>query len=274
MIKNINSFHFFLIIFTSLIFISCEKVINIDLKDSNPIIVIEGELNEGDSLHTIKISKSTLFGGLNTFPNVKGAVVTISDEFGASEVLTEVSEGVYSSTQFKIKGLEGRTYMLKVESEGKIYTSSSTIPKRVNLDYIFFIDNNFAGNGAKSPVPIRHDPAGFQNNYLFDLYIKSAKDNLGWVKDSTVMPIDDVYSDGVETQQPLFGTIRAFLPKDSVRITMKCIDRNVYKYFFSLSLNDPQRGSATPSNPISNISGGALGYFSAQTKQTLTTIVE
>ena len=272
MIRKINNFQIVALLLSTLLFVSCEKVIDIDLKDSKSSIVIEGEINEGDSLHTIRITKSSLFGGSNTFPNVKGAVVTISDDQGNSEVLTEVSEGIYSSTQFKVKGVEGRTYSLNVESEGKVYTSSSTIPKRVNLDYILLIDNNFAGNGAKTPVPVRQDPAGIQNNYLFKLYIKRAKDDLGWVKDSSIIILDDVYSDGIETQQPLFGTIRAFMPKDSVRVTMMCVDRSVYKYFFSFSLNG--QGVASPANPISNISGGALGYFSAQTKQTLQKIVE
>ncbi len=267
--KNSLKISFLLIILT---LVSCQKVINIDLKDSEPVIVIEGEVNEGDSLHTIVISKSVKFGATNSFPWVKGAVVTLSDNIGNSEVLSEVTDGKYSSTEFKIKGVQGRIYSLKVEVEGKTFIASSTIPYRVNLDDIQLIDNNFEGNGAKTPVPVRQDPFGVQNNYLFDLYILRSKDNLGWVRDSGVLVLDDVYSDGVKTQQPIFGTISSFKPGDSIRITMKCIDRNIYKYFYSLSLNGPN-GAATPANPISNFSGGCLGYFSAQTKQTLEKIV-
>jgi hypothetical protein len=268
--KNILKISFLL---TTLTLVSCQKVIDIDLKDSDPVIVIEGEVNEGDSLHTILVSKSVKFGTANTFPWVKGAVVTLSDAVGNSEVLTEVTDGKYSSTQFKIKGVQGRAYYLKVEVDGKTYESTSTIPYKVNLDDILLIDNNFEGNGAKTPVPVRQDPAGIQNNYLFDLYIMRSKDNLGWVRDSGVLILDDVYSDGVTTQQPIFGTISSFKPGDSIKMTMKCIDRNIYKYFYSLSLNGPN-GSATPANPVSNISGGCLGYFSAQTKQTLSKFVD
>jgi glutaminase len=43
---------------------------------------------------------------------------------------------------------------------------------------------------------------------------------------------------------------------------MWCIDRDVHTYFNSLNqLQNNQAG--TPTNPISNIKGGALGYFSA-----------
>jgi hypothetical protein len=49
---------------------------------------------------------------------------------------------------------------------------------------------------------------------------------------------------------------------------MYCIDKNVYNYFFSLLQVTGNNGgfqSASPDNPITNISGGALGYFSAHT---------
>lgn len=270
---NRNILQIVILFFSAIFFVGCQKVINIDLKDSEPVIVIEGEVNEGDSVHRVTISKSVKFSNLNSFPAVQNAIVTLYDDNGNSELLTEYSNGEYLSTQFKVKGVEGRTYTLVVEVDGKTYKASSKIPSKVNLDDILLIDNNFAGGGAKTPVPIRKDPAGIQNNYLFDLYIMRSKDNLGWVRDSGVLVLDDVYSDGVITQQPIFGTIRSFKPGDSIRMTMKCIDRNIYKYFYSLSLNGPN-GSATPANPISNISGGCLGYFSAQTKQTLQKLVK
>jgi hypothetical protein len=46
----------------------------------------------------------------------------------------------------------------------------------------------------------------------------------------------------------------------------------VFDYFNSLALmNDGQ--SASPANPLSNIQGGALGYFSAHTVQRRTVII-
>jgi hypothetical protein len=50
---------------------------------------------------------------------------------------------------------------------------------------------------------------------------------------------------------------------------MNCVDKNVYDYFFTLSGVTGNNGfqTATPANPVSNISNGALGYFSAHTTQ-------
>jgi hypothetical protein len=85
---------------------------------------------------------------------------------------------------------------------------------------------------------------------------------------------NDDFANGVETNQPIFGNLGAYYVGDSCRFTMMCIDENIYKYFYSLTLNGPG-GAATPANPVSNIEGEyVLGYFSAQTKQTLTFVVK
>ncbi len=54
---------------------------------------------------------------------------------------------------------------------------------------------------------------------------------------------------------------------DTVLLKMYCVDKNIYNYFFTLAAvtgNNNFR-SASPANPNSNISNGALGYFSAHT---------
>ena len=61
---------------------------------------------------------------------------------------------------------------------------------------------------------------------------------------------------------------------DTVTIEMLGIDEAVYKYWYSLHFNGGDGGNiATPANPVTNVSGGALGYFSAQTVDRKTVIV-
>jgi hypothetical protein len=60
---------------------------------------------------------------------------------------------------------------------------------------------------------------------------------------------------------------------DVIRVEMQSIERAVYDYFFSLDQTIEQ-DAATPANPVSNIAGGALGYFSAHSMQTATLVVE
>lgn len=250
---------------------SCTKVINIDLKDSEPKYVVEGEVNKGELNHIITITQTIKFSETNSFPKVSGAIVTLSDNVGNSEILTEISAGKYMSST--ILGVEGNTYTLSIKINEKEFISISTMPYQVNLDQMTFIEASFGSDGGKVAIPIRQDPAGIKNYYRFDIAVSRFSKNEGWIRDSSIIIQDDEFSDGVITQQPIFGTIGAFMPNDTCRVSMMCIDENVYKYFYSLSLNS-EGGAATPANPISNFSGGCLGYFTAQTKQTFEVVVE
>jgi hypothetical protein len=54
---------------------------------------------------------------------------------------------------------------------------------------------------------------------------------------------------------------------------MQCIDKNVFKYLEELSGQDATNGQPTsPADPTSNITNGALGYFSAHTIQRKKTV--
>ena len=75
--------------------------------------------------------------------------------------------------------------------------------------------------------------------------------------------------------------INPFLLDDQIRIEMFTIDRIIYEYFSMLGEDTdesfvelPDILSLTAYNPNTNLSNGALGYFSAQTVRTYTFVVE
>jgi hypothetical protein len=57
---------------------------------------------------------------------------------------------------------------------------------------------------------------------------------------------------------------------DSVAVEMQCISPATYVYFYTLTQQSGAGpgGGTVPSNPPNNITGGALGLFSAHTTQT------
>ena len=84
---------FILLLLTVLAFASCEKVIDVDLKDAEPVIVIEGFVtNRADSQY-VNIHRSVPFGQSNVFPGVTGAIVTIADNRGRIVTLRERRPG-------------------------------------------------------------------------------------------------------------------------------------------------------------------------------------
>jgi hypothetical protein len=54
---------------------------------------------------------------------------------------------------------------------------------------------------------------------------------------------------------------------------MESVDSGVYTYLRTLQQTINQN-SATPANPLSNITGGALGYFSAYSYSSQTVIIQ
>ncbi|HEX3024951.1 MAG TPA: DUF4249 family protein, partial [Chitinophagaceae bacterium] len=76
---------------------------------------------------------------------------------------------------------------------------------------------------------------------------------------------DDRFNDGGISTRPLIVADSTISSGDTIHVEMRCIDKNVYRYYNSLS--NLQQNSTTPENPVSNITGGCLGYFSANTVQ-------
>jgi hypothetical protein len=250
----------FFIIVATLVFYSCTKVINVDLNSTAPKIVIEGNITNAAGPYQVQITKTVNFSASNVYPPVSGAMVKITDSTtGASNTLAETTAGVYTTST--IQGIAGHTYLLSVLAEGKTYTASSTMPQAVALDSLTFQKNNSFGNTRFFAVPNFQDPAGIANYYTFTEYINNVKFT------KFVFVFDDRLSDGRYISQQLFTDSSYINIGDSVALQMNCVDKNVYNYFNTLqeAISGNSFQSASPSNPISNISNGALGYFSAST---------
>jgi hypothetical protein len=250
-----------LIALSIIVLTSCQKVINIDLNDKKAEVMIEGLVTDDPSLpQTITITKSVNFSADNIYPAVSGATVNISDNLGNAATLAEVKPGVYQTSS--LLGASGRTYYLNVVIDGKVYTSESTMPAKINLDTILVGQGlGPGGPNSESAIPVFTDPFGKGNNYKFAL-----KRNKIFSKE--IFITDDQIVDGGINNRPLSDNSFEYKPNDTISVTMMCIDQPVYLYFFSLSQNgNGPNASATPANPVTNIKGATLGYFSAHTIQ-------
>ena len=265
--KNAARYLFFLLP-VLLAAVACKKVIQVDLNSAAPQIVIEGEVTNGPAPYFVRISKTVDFSASNEFPPVTGAVVRLTDTTnGISDTMLEAGPGLYRSIE--VGGVSRHTYRLDVSAEGRQYTAFSTMPERVKLDSVTFAQNIGVDNKLEiNAVAGCHDPAGVANYYQFFEVVNSRP-----VPD--IFVFDDRLSDGRYIQYPLYNDSAYLSPGDTLRLTMNCIDKNMYNYFFTLMnvAGNNNFQSATPTNPVSNISNGALGYFSAHTTQQVTIIV-
>lgn len=245
-----------IVILSLIAFSSCEKVINVDLKNEVPRLVIEGMIDDAGNPAKVIISKTAVFSAGSNYPKVSGAVVEITDNLGNVYPLSEASAGIYSNSS--LTGVIGRTYKLSVKLDGKIYTASSTIPRSAALDSLM-VDNNAIGNEAQKWIGvIFKDPVGFGDNVQVVQTINGKADRLTHVA-------YDLYADGGST--PFFITTGKIKLKagDVVKQELRFIDENVFRYL--LGIQNLADGFTIPENPNSNISGNVMGFFSAHTSQ-------
>jgi hypothetical protein len=254
------------ILVTAILLSSCEKVIDIDLNTADKKYVIEGLITDQPGTARVMLTQTKNFNEDNNFPGVSGAVITIKENGGPAIPFAETSPGVYEAAT--LAGTSGKTYALSVSIAGNLFSASSTMPQKVNLDSIYITDELIFTDTKKIVNAVVEDPVGLGNNYRFVQYVNGKKEE-------QVLIRNDEYSDGRRIINKLFyfseddDSTRNIKSGDQVKVDMQCIDRNVYKYWYSLDRSSTGgSGQATPSNPVSNIQGGALGYFSAHTLQT------
>lgn len=256
---------------------SCQKVVTLKLKDSAPQLVIEANLADDGHPCTVLLSQSVAFTQTNTFPAVRGAVITLSDDAGHSETLPETSvPGQYRGST--VLGQPGRRYTLRVQADGQSYVAASTLPGPVVPFTGLQAQKSTFGDEIQL-VPAYQDPAGRRNFYLFRQYRNG-------LLNPAIFLQDDEFTDGKANARGLGGggggssggndaEANKLATGDSVRVEMQNVDSVAYNYFRTLNLvlqNNPLLSTA-PANPKTNFSGGAQGYFSAHSRRQRTLLV-
>ncbi len=270
MYKNIINYLLLMVVVT--LFSACEKAIDLKLNDTTPQYVIEGVLTNQAGGCKVLVSQTKNFTDNNNFNGTSGAQVTISNN-GTTYNVIATAQGVYQNST--LVGIPGQSYRLTVSVNGKVFTSTCTMPQQVMLDSIYLVKDNFGNNADGTPrkyVTVRYqEPANAKNNYRFVQYIDNRKEK-------TVFVEDDEFTNGQQVNSQLRSNTndepeRDIRPGNTVAIEMLNIDASVFKYWFSLNESAGGDGNnAAPSNPLSNIKGGALGYFSAHTVQRKTLV--
>ena len=266
-----DSLQIVLSILSVIVFSGCQKVINVDLNEAAPRIVIEGVINDRRGPYTVTISKSGSFFNQPLLPPVSGALTIITDSSGTIDTLKEVNHGVYLTS--KTRGIPGRTYTLKVISERQEYSGTSTMFSHVNIDSLNLVKEEsqhfiFGGNNKNDTHLEIHcffrDPDE-KNFYRMRVFRNDS------INTENYRLFDDQYTNGEEIE---LRAARATLG-DRFRIELLSLDKQTYEYYRTLEdllFSNPVFGS-TPANPENNLSNGALGYFGAYAVSSRTLII-
>jgi hypothetical protein len=242
---------------------SCKKIIEVNLNDASPQIVVEGNIYNTPGPYAIRVSKTINYSANNQFPPVSGANMIVKDiTDGLSDTLTESTPGLYLTK--KLKGISGHEYQLQLTVGSQNYTANTLLPQPVALDSVSFEKLSRPGGKIDYYAVINYqDPPGVSNYYQFTLLVNNRRIN-------NTFAFEDRLSDGKYVSRTLRTDSAYINLGDSVTVIMNHMGKEGYQYyntFFQVTGNGSLQ-SISPANPISNISNKALGYFIASATQT------
>src|SRR5687767_2603661 len=134
------------------------------------------------------------------------------------------------------------------------------MPQRVPIDTLYISEGPF-GQFRFATIGYM-DPLATANHYRMIQYLNG-------VKDPAIFWEQDEFTDGQRNVVLLDTGIdkkddpRNMKTGDAVTIELLSVTEEVFAYWYSLRTGGGagSGGIAAPSNPITNINGGALGYF-------------
>lgn len=259
-------FLFFIFLFT---FLGCERVIDVDLNESNPQIVIEGNLSYNDAELEVKISKTGSYFSTTPTEKVNDAEVYLENSEGTRIEAEAFGSGIYKIENYPLE--PKKEYHLFIESEGQKYDAKSTLYPPVKIDSLAF--------------EYQKDVRFFEGGYQLLLYFSDPpyEENFYRIKvfknEELFNSVDDliVFDDSGLNGKGIQVTLRRqlFDVGDTAYVQFLTIDEKAFLYFSTFrEMANTNPGSPAPANPISNFSNGALGYFSAWSFEEKEIIIE
>lgn len=257
-----------------LLTLSCQKEIELDYRDIEPVVSIEGRVTN-EQVYVL-ITRTRSMNDSVKGRGIGGAVVTISSEDGTEQLVYDVRDGYYRPAS-GMKGVPGRTYRLDVTLDGHQYAASSTMPRQAPIVSTQFIWQSLLDNGMLMYEMWASDPEPDVRNYYWYRVDRRAKDPKVRQKQGTdayrwssfddrgainariyrdIMCVNEEMMDGQDIEDDQLKSI--LFDGDTITLQLMTIDRAMFEYYQSLSV-----GQRMGANPISNISGGCLGYFAA-----------
>lgn len=222
-----------------LFFFNCEDVVEVNLNETEPRLIIEASINwfknTSGNEQSIKLSLSAPFFDDN-IPPANGAIIQITDSNNTTfNFIEENSTGIYRNNDF-VPVLD-ETYNLIIEYNNEIYTATEKLKSVVPID---FIEQNDEGGFTGEDIELKAfytDPANIENYYFFE-----------FISNIPVIPSLEVYEDEFTDGNQIFGfyTEEDLESGDEVIIRNYGVSERFYEFMFLLL----QQGSDDSGGPF------------------------
>lgn len=153
-------------------FYSCEEVVDVDLEQSEPRLVIEASLlwdkEAGpEQKQTIKVSTTAPYFDAE-IPPATGAEVTLKTPDGSEYIFEEVSPGLYQNSGIPL--FSESSYELNILYKEQLYTSTESYIPVTSLEEVMQ-ENEGGFSGDETEFRLFYtDPSGEENFYLFRFF--------------------------------------------------------------------------------------------------------
>lgn len=256
----------YIAILLTLVFVSCEDVIDVDLNETVPKLVIDASIDwykgsTGEE-QQIKLTLLTPFFNPDTAP-ATGAVVTITkDSTQSFDFVEEGATGIYTNTDFVTE--LNATYTLSILYDGDTYFATETLMPVVDIDYV---EQNNEGGFSGEDIELKAfytDPPNEENYYFFE-----------FITDIVEVPNLEVYEDRFTDGNQIFGfyTEEDLATGDLVTMRNYGISKRFYEYMFILLQQSSDGGGGPFETQPATVRGNCinqtnpdhypLGYFRA-----------
>ena len=268
-----------------LILFSCEKNIDFKLKEVPNVLVVDASI-ENEQPPIVILSKSFDYFSKISIDLLASSFVHDADIFisngnqeqklkeyfidstGGTRIYFYSIDTTNAGSSFK--GELNKTYNLKIISEGREYTASTTIPSLAKkIDSLWWKPTLFTTDSTDVNVTVRAtDPPGLGN------YIRYfTKTNNGTFLPGLQSVFDDELIDGttydlkldpgIDRNNPVNFDKNFFHSGDTVTLKVANIDKATYQFWLTMEFAYQSIGNpfASPNKVVGNISNGGLGAF-------------
>jgi hypothetical protein len=279
----------------ALFFAGCEKDIDFKLDDTEPKVVVEATIENGQPPVVVLTKSIGFFSKISpellTQSFVHNAEVYVSNG-SLTHQLKEYTVPAGSGISLSYYAVDSgnlatafvgefdHSYSLRIVAEGKEYTATTTIPKITKKIDSLWSRPAPENDSSKAVVMVRAtDPPGFGD------YIRYfTKANNGPFQPPLNSTFDDLFVDGTTYElQVAPGVDRNLSDReenffnrgDTITFKLSNIDKATYDFWRTMEFSYASVGNpfSTPTKVMSNISNGALGYFGGYASQYRTLII-
>lgn len=262
----------YIVLIFSLLSFSCSEIIDINLSQGiNNRLVVEGSITTEFKIHQVKLSRTADYFYDKPAPPELEAKVSISDGDTVMQLTDKESKGIYT-TEDSCAGIVGHNYTLNIQlSNGEQFTSSESIKSIIPIDSIKYEYTNAPFPGMDDDhfyninIFAKEDPAP-GNYYQWELFVndKQLSDTLRL----KTFVSDDMVNGSYIGNWTVYSIPEYKINQDTneVRLQMLSISEEKYNFYNASLLETDYSGggfNGPPANIPTNISNGALGFFSA-----------